>query len=50
MSRRPGYGLEYDIEEILRRYLSGTDLGYELATDEIVKVLKEKEHIAEDAA
>jgi hypothetical protein len=50
MSRRPGYGLEYDIEEILRRHLNGTDLSYELATDEIVKVLKDKEHIAEDAA
>jgi hypothetical protein len=50
MSRRPGYGLEYDIEEVLRQYLRGNDLGYELATDDIVKLLKDKGYIQPDAA
>jgi hypothetical protein len=50
MSRRPGYGLEYDVEEILRRFLGGTDLRFELATDEIIKTLKDKGYVQPDAA
>lgn len=50
MSRRPGYGLEYDIETLLRRYLGGNDLAFEYATDELIKMLQDKEHIAKDAA
>jgi hypothetical protein len=50
MSRRPGYGLEYDIEKILRERLGGSDLAFELATDEIIKKLQDEGHIRPDAA
>lgn len=62
MSRRPGYGLEYDIEKILRdRFditISGedmegdafTDLEFEETTDELIEVLRDKGYLKADAA
>lgn len=63
MSRRPGYGLEYDIEDVLRKHFdititdgegtdgdAFTDLDFEETTDHLIEILRDKGYLSADAA
>jgi hypothetical protein len=61
MSRRPGYGLEYDIEQVMRAHFGiadpegdgeawFSDSEFGEATDELIKALQDKGYISKDAA